>query len=140
MNLEKAANLIKEFEGFRETPYFCPAGKLTIGYGFTKDVHSNDRMTQEEAGKMLNEELLRLAGRVNELVEVPLSENQINALVSFVFNIGIGNFERSTLLRVLNRGWYDAVHRELMRWVYANGEVLGGLSRRRAAESALFNS
>jgi lysozyme len=73
------------------------------------------------------------------LVTVPLSDNQFSALVCFAFNVGVGNFESSTLLRLLNRGWYEQVPAQLMRWNRANGEVFGGLSRRRAAEARLWN-
>lgn len=139
MNLEKAAAIVREFEGLRLKAYYCPAGKLTIGYGHTLGVKEGDTCTKEQAEEWLLEDLQKAADAVRKYVVVTLVENQINALASFIFNVGAGNFRESTLLKNLNRGWYDTIGQELMRWVYAKGEILGGLSRRRAAEAALFN-
>ena len=74
------------------------------------------------------------------MVTVPLNDNQFAALVSFAFNVGVLNLERSTLLRLLNRGWYEQVPAQMMRWNRAAGEAMGGLTRRRAAEAQLWNS
>ena len=131
MNLDKACALVREFEGLRLKAYRCDGNKLTIGYGHTQGVKEGDTCTKEQAEAWLLEDLQKAADAVERYVTVPLSENQFNALVSFTFNVGGGNLKDSTLLKNLNRGWYEQV--------YANGEVLGGLSRRRAAEAALFN-
>lgn len=137
---QEGVNLIKEYEGLHLTPYRCPAGIWTIGYGHTRTVKSGMTITKNEADKLLSDDLQIVARIVQNLVKVPLDENQFAALVSFAFNVGIGNFENSTLLKLLNRGWYDQVPAQLMRWVKSNGEVLGGLSRRRAAEARLWNT
>jgi len=131
--------LIREYEGLHLTPYLCPAKIWTIGYGHTRTVHAGMQITPEQADLLLDEDL-RLAERaVQRLVHVPLGDNQFAALVSFTFNVGISNFERSTLLQLLNRGWYEQVPAQLMRWNRMSGEVMGGLSRRRAAEGQLWN-
>lgn len=149
----KASNncyeLIKAFEGLHAVKsdgtvraYVCPAGKWTIGYGSTKGVRSGMNITKEEAEELLIKDVAVFEAAVNNRVKVPLSQNQFDALVSFVFNLGEGNFAKSTLLRKLNAGDYDAVPSELMRWNKArvNGvlQPLRGLTRRRAAEGALF--
>lgn len=131
-------NLIKEFEELRLTPYLCPAKIWTIGYGHTRTVRSGQLLTPAQADQLLEEDLRLFERAVSRLVTVPLSNNQFSALVCFMFNVGTGNFESSTLLKLLNRGWYEQVPAQLMRWNRANGEVLGGLARRRAAEGRLW--
>ncbi|MGB9154217.1 MAG: lysozyme [Alphaproteobacteria bacterium] len=132
-------DLIKEFEGLHLTPYLCPGKIWTIGYGHTRTVRSGMQITQAQADQLLDEDLRLFERAVSRLVSVPLSDNQFSALVCFSFNVGAGNFESSTLLKLLNRGWYEQVPAQLMRWNRANGEVFGGLARRRAAESRLWN-
>lgn len=131
--------LIKDFEGLHLTPYLCPGKIWTIGYGHTRTVRSGMVITQAQADQLLDEDLGLFERAVSRLVSVSLSDNQFSALVCFTFNIGIGNFESSTLLKLLNRGWYEQVPAQLMRWNRANGEVFGGLARRRAAEARLWN-
>jgi len=131
--------LVKEHEGLRLKPYLCPGKIWTIGYGHTRTVRPGMTITSDQADILLDEDL-RLAGKaVGRLVKVPLTNNQFAALASFVFNVGVANFERSTLLRLLNRGWYEQVPAQLMRWNKVSGETLGGLARRRAAEARLWN-
>ncbi len=132
-------NLIKEFEELHITPYLCPGKIWTIGYGHTRTVYEGQRITAPIAERLLDEDLRLFERAVARLVTVPLSENQFSALVCFAYNVGVGNFESSTLLKLLNRGWYEQVPVQLMRWNRANGEVFGGLARRRAAESRLWN-
>ena len=131
--------LIKEFEGLRLTPYLCPSKIWTIGYGHTRTVEAGLRITPAQADMLLDEDLRLFERAVTRLTRVPLNDNQFAALVCFAFNVGVGNLESSTLLRLLNRGWYEQVPAQLMRWTRANGETLGGLSRRRAAEARLWN-
>jgi lysozyme len=131
--------LIKEFEGLHLTPYLCPAKIWTIGYGHTRTVHAGQEITPQDAEELLSEDLRLFERAVSRLATVSLSDNQFSALVCFAFNVGTGNFESSTLLKLLNRGWYEQVPAQLMRWNRAKGEVLGGLSRRRAAEARLWN-
>jgi len=137
---EAGLAIIKEFEGLVLTPYQCPGRVWTIGYGHTRTVKPGMVITPGQAEQLLLDDL-RLAERaVSRSVEVPLNDNQFSALVAFVFNVGIGNFGRSTLLRLLNRGWYEQVPAQLSRWNRASGEVYGGLARRRAAEARLWNT
>ncbi len=134
----KGLNLVKEFEGFREEAYKCPAGVWTIGYGHTKDVNPDDVVTLNGAEILLIEDLDWSEEVVNQNVVVSLNQNQFDALVSFVFNVGSGNFKKSTLLRRLNNGRFDAIPVELKRWNKGGGKVLKGLIRRREAEGKLF--
>ncbi|MBV8061638.1 MAG: lysozyme [Alphaproteobacteria bacterium] len=131
--------LIKDYEGLHLKPYLCPARVWSIGYGHTRGVYTGMIVTPAEADALLQQDLRLVEPAVQRLVRVPLNENQFAALVSFTFNVGIANLEQSTLLRLLNRGWYEQVPAQLMRWNRARGEVLGGLSRRRAAEARLWN-
>ncbi len=131
--------LIKDYEGLHLTPYLCPAKIWTIGYGHTRTVHSGMQVTPDQADQMLDDDLRLIERAVQRAVQVPLNDNQFAALVSFAFNVGINNFQNSTLLKLLNRGWYEQVPAQLTRWNRANGEVMGGLSRRRAAEAQLWN-
>jgi lysozyme len=132
--------LVKEFEGLHLTPYLCPARYWTIGYGHVRTVRQGMVITQEQAAQLLDDDL-RIAERaVARMVQVPLTDNQFAALVDFVFNVGTPNFERSTLLQLLNRGWYEQVPAQFARWNRAAGEEMGGLARRRAAEARLWNT
>ena len=132
--------LIKNFEGVRLAAYLCPAQIWTIGYGHTRTARPGMVISAEEAGWLLDDDL-KLTGReVERLVAVPLNGNQFAALCCFAFNVGSLNLGQSTLLRLLNRGWYEQVPVQLLRWNRAGGEALGGLTRRRAAEAKLWNS
>lgn len=142
-------NLIKKFEGLHTVtddgmvvPYRCPANILTIGYGHTKGVKRNMKITKAEAEDLLRQDLKVFEAEVKNLVNVPLTQYQFDALVSFVFNLGAANFASSTLLKRLNAGQYEDVPAQLMRWNKArvNGKLqpLTGLTRRRSAEAAVF--
>ena len=95
-------------------------------------------ITQEQAEEMLRDEMAEYEGYVNSLVTVELNQNQFDAMVSWVYNLGGGNLASSTLLKVLNAGDYDGVPAQMMRWNKAGGKVLEGLTRRRQAEADLF--
>jgi lysozyme len=136
---QDGVDLIKEFEGLHLTPYLCPGRVWTIGYGHTRTVRGGMVITEAQADQLLDEDLTLFERAVARLVAVPLSDNQFSALVCFAFNVGVGNLENSTLLKLLNRGWYEQVPAQLMRWNRVNGEVFGGLARRRAAEARLWN-
>lgn len=140
MNIsQKGIDLIKKFEGCRLTAYRCPANILTIGYGHTgSDVVTGQKITQEQAEKLLKSDLLVHCNNVSRMVKVPLTQNQFDALVSFEFNVGYGNFASSTMLKLLNQKKYREAAAQFDRWVYANRKVLAGLVKRRAAEKALF--
>ena len=130
--------LIRHFEGCRLDAYLCPAGVWTIGYGHTKGVKEGETIDQEAAEAFLIEDLEEFEGYVTEMVEVPLSQSQFDALVSWTFNLGPGNLERSTLLAKLNDGLFDEVPGQIKRWTRAGGVILPGLVKRRNAEAALF--
>lgn len=141
------ARMISEFEGFSATLYDDPAGHCTIGYGHlvhrgrcdgSEPAQFRRGLSQEQARRLLRDDARPFGEAVNARVTVPLSQPQFDALVSFVYNLGPGNFASSTLLRRLNAGEYDAVPEELARWVKAGGRTLTGLVRRRAAEGELF--
>ena len=130
--------LIKKFEGCELKAYRCAANVLTIGYGSTKGVKEGDSITQEDADKLLMHEIKEYEGYVNDLVEVDLEQNQFDALVSWVFNLGPAKLKSSTLLKVLNAKDYEGVPAQIKRWNKAGGKVLQGLVRRREAEALLF--
>jgi GH24 family phage-related lysozyme (muramidase) len=131
-------DMIKQFEGFRPNAYICPAGKPTIGYGSTLGVRMGDRITLPEAEALLRREVLRYEKGVRDAVKVPLTSNQFSALVSFTYNVGVGNFQGSTLLKLLNQGNYQGAADQLLLWNKGGGRVLQGLVNRRQAERALF--
>lgn len=136
---EKAIWLIEDFESCQLAPYRCPSGVWTIGYGHTEGVTATSPMiTRDEAVALLDKDIARFERAVNEAVHVPLNQNQFDALVSLCFNIGVGAFRTSTLVRKLNDG-EDAAP-EFDRWNQSKGEVLPGLVRRRDAERKLFES
>ena len=141
MNIGPAGlELIKEFEGCKLTAYLDSVGVPTIGYGHTKGVKIGLRCTQEEADAWLLEDLKDAETCVNGAVTVPLTQNEFDALVSFVFNFGCTKFRCSTLLRKLLDSDYDGAALEFRRWDRAGGQVLAGLTRRRAAEERLFET
>lgn len=135
---QQGVELIKHFEGCRLEAYLCPAGIWTIGYGHTLDVKEGDRVDQEAAEAFLIEDLEEFEDHVQRLVEVDLSQDQFDALVSWTFNLGYGNLAASTLLAKLNDGLYDEVPEQIKRWTRAGGRVLEGLVKRRDAEAALW--
>jgi lysozyme len=134
----RAIALLKEHEGLRLTAYLCPANVWTIGWGHTRRVYPGQRITEEEAEAMLAADLIEAERCVRMNVSVPLNQNQFDALVSFVFNLGCPALRRSTLLRHLNAGDHDKASQQFPRWVHGGGRKLPGLVRRRAAEKNLF--
>ena len=131
-------HLLKFFEGCRLTAYQDSVGVWTIGYGHTKGVYEGMTITQEEADSMLLTELKEYESYVENMVTVELSQEQFDALVVWVYNLGPTNFKNSTLLKKLNSGDYSAVPTEIKRWNRAGGQVLEGLVKRREAEAAMF--
>lgn len=139
----RTLDLIKEFEGLSLKSYLCPAGVPTIGYGNTfypnkTRVKLGETITKDAADEMLILTVNEFATMCLKLVKVPLTENQLGALTSLMFNIGITAFKNSTLLKVLNRRDYNKAANEFLRWNKANGKTLQGLIRRREAERNLF--
>ncbi len=132
--------LIKRFEGFCATVYFCPAGKPTIGYGHVvKPGERFGTLTEAQAIELLRADAEIAAHSVKRFISAPLTQNQFDVLVSFTFNLGGSALETSTLRSLINTGRLEAVPRELNRWVFAKGQRLPGLIARRAAEAQLFN-
>lgn len=130
--------LIKRWEGCRLEAYKCSAGVWTIGYGHTRTARQGLRITQEQAEALLIEDLRVFESAVDDAVVAPLLDNQFAALVSWTFNVGVAAMRSSTLIRKLNRGDYDAVPRELVRWAKVKGKPVHGLANRRAAEAGLW--
>jgi lysozyme len=136
---QNGINLIKHYEQCRLQTYRDATGTPTIGWGHTgKDVRMGMTITQSEADRLLTEDLARFVNAVNTYANVPLSQNQFDALVSFTYNCGEGNLRTSTLLRKLNSKDYKGAAAEFPRWNRSKGKILKGLINRRAAEQALF--
>jgi lysozyme len=138
--LKMCAAFIAKFEGCKLESYKCPAGIWTIGYGHTDKVYDGMRITQEQAEVFLEMDVMFFYKNVNELIKNVCNKNQITALTSFSFNVGMDNFKKSTLLKVIKKtpNNFTAIRKEFMRWVYADGKVLNGLKTRRSAEADLF--
>lgn len=131
--------LIKSFEGLSLTAYTCPAGVLTVGFGSTgPHVKPGMRITEAEADALLSKDLERFETGVESLVTADIGQDEFDSLCSFAFNVGLGNLEQSTLLRLLNRSDYMGAAAQFGKWIYAGKKVLPGLVRRRHAEAALF--
>lgn len=136
---ETGLDLIKHFEGLRLKAYKCPAGVWTIGYGSTgPHVEEGTTITEGWADALLRKDVERFEKGVEELVKVDLAQDEFDALVAFSFNVGLVNLKTSTLLRKLNQGDYASAALEFPKWNKAAGKVLPGLTRRREAESRLF--
>jgi lysozyme len=149
---QKGIDLIKRFEGLITHSYLCPANKLTIGVGHTgSDVKQGMVITEKEAEQLLKRDLRKFEGKLNYCLEhdsVTLNQNQFDACISFIFNLGFSAFIFSTLYKKLKAGDYAGASAEFPKWVYitktVNGERvkirLKGLETRRKAEQELFNS
>ena len=135
---EEGISLIKKFEGCKLEAYLDAVDVPTIAYGRTKDVKIGDICTQQQAEDWLEEELVEYEGYVNEAVKVELTQPQFDSIVSWTYNLGPSNLNRSSMLRVLNASDYDNVPEQIMRWNKAGGRVLAGLVRRREAEAEMF--
>lgn len=141
---KEASDLIKSFEGCKLKAYQCSAKKWTIGYGntFFEDgtpVKIGDAITQEKAEQMFELIANEFAGKVKKLVTINVTANQFGALVSFAYNCGVVNLQKSTLLKKVNANPNDAtISAEFLKWNKAGGKVLAGLTRRREAESKLY--
>ncbi len=141
---DKGLALIKQFEGFSARPYLCPAGVPTIGYGATyypdgRRVTMQDKPVSEaDATAMLRSMLASYEAGVSRYVQVPLTQGQFDALVSFAYNLGLAALKSSTLLRLLNARNYAGAAAQFPRWNRAGGKVLPGLTRRREAERVMF--
>lgn len=147
---DKGVKLVTSFEGCVLKTYLCSAGVPTIGYGHTKDVNMGDVITEEEAILLLKQDLKWCVEVINKHVTADLTQNQVDALISFVFNLGETNFSNSTLLDRINANDdKEVVCKEFLRWNKVRsknekGEVVyipsRGLTRRREAEAELFKT
>lgn len=135
-------DMIKRFEGFRAHTYTDAAGLPTIGYGhrLLNPASFPNGITEEEADSILRADLREAALAVEQMVKVPLTQGQFDSLVDFVFNLGLERFRRSTLLRALNGGRYQAAGEQLLRWDLIGGEQNLGLRARRLAELKLWTA
>ena len=146
MNLDLAAELCRRFEGFRAKPYLCPAGIPTIGYGSTyysdgRKVQLTDpAITEPEARALLMSELQHTyaPGVMRLCPGLAADEAKFNAIVDFVYNLGVGRLQTSTLRRKINAQDWEGAKEQLMLWTRGGGKVLPGLLKRRQAECALI--
>jgi lysozyme len=134
----KGIALITEFEGFRSKAYLCPAGVWTIGYGFTLGVQPGDTITKEQAKRRLARELESYEAAVMRACTNEPNQNEFDALVCFAFNVGAAGMAKSSVIKAHNRGDHQAAARAFSLWNKAGGKVWPGLTRRRAAEAALY--
>lgn len=138
---KRGRDAIKLFEGLRTTAYRCPAGVWTIGYGHTgKDITEGLTISTQRAEVLLMKDLIPIEKGIQELVKVPLTQGQFDALVSFTYNLGLGSLRSSTLLKLLNLRKYTEAANQFERWVYAGNKKLEGLVRRRRKEKEIFLS
>lgn len=139
---QAGVDLIRRFEGCRLDAYPDPGtggAPITIGYGATgPGIELGVVWTQEEAEARLVEDIAQFAGAVERALTVPVSANEFAAMVSLAFNIGAGAFKKSTLLRLVNDGHFEAAAEQFLRWNRAGGREMPGLTRRRQAERQLF--
>lgn len=132
-------DIVKGIEKFRPTAYLpTPKDVPTIGYGHTRGVKMGDTCTLQDGEDWLAADMAHAAASVTHAVSMPLTQNQFDALVSLVFNIGGPQFLASTMLRKLNDRDYAGAAAQFPRWNKQAGKVLKGLTTRRAIERALF--
>ncbi|MEL6494093.1 MAG: lysozyme [Cyanobacteria bacterium J06623_7] len=134
----KGVALIKRWEGCRLTAYQCSAHVWTIGYGHTQGVKRGDKITRRQAERLFLTDIPVYEQIIHQHVTVELNQNQFDALVSFVYNVGETAFKNSTLLKLLNQSKYDKAAKQLFRWVRAGGRRIEGLANRRNEEYQLF--
>ena len=140
-----AADIIKRFEGYSSKPYLCPANVPTIGYGSTMYTNGtrvtmdDPDITEEQADAMLLDTIKGVEKQVKNVLDVKLPAHKLAALISFTYNVGIGNFANSTLLAWINSNPdFSRSPEQFRRWNRGGGKVLNGLIRRREAEVALW--
>ena len=141
---KNGAKLTEQFEGCKLTAYPDPAtggSPWTIGYGHTgPEVHLGLTITQEQAEELLMEDVKKAAATVNTKVTTDITQEEFDALVDFVFNVGAGNFNASTLLKKVNAGDIQGAANEFLKWDMAAGKHMAGLLKRRHAEAEEFLS
>ncbi len=144
---KKGLKLIMDFESFRSHPYHCSAGVSTTGYGTThypngKRVTMHDKpISEKHAREILEYEINTHYGeRTEHYVSSKTTQAQLDSLISFAYNLGVGALKKSTLLKYHNKGKYKAAANEFLKWTHSNGRVLKGLVRRRQDERDLYLS
>ena len=143
---DNGKNVLKAFEGFRAEIYADVGGRETIGYGHClthKEIETGEydrRLSKDEASDLMDRDLINFEIGINQHVKVPLTQNQFDALICFVYNLGLGNLYSSTLLRELNSGNYKKAADEFLRWNHVGGKVCAGVTHRREKERELFLS
>jgi len=143
---ESGLELIKKYEGWRSKPYLCSAARWTIGFGSTWDIDGNavtskhSDITPEQGEYLLIREVRYSEIAIRKLVKTELTANMFSSLCSFIYNVGAGNFQRSTMRMRLNRGLHEEAADEFPKWRKAGGKVIKGLVRRRKQERELFLS
>lgn len=131
------AGTVAYFEGKNNTAYLDPVKIWTICYGETRGVRKGDYRTDEQCLESLAHELVKHDKQMLKYIRVPLTDKEHAAYLSFTYNLGVGAFSKSTLLKKLNQGEFEAACKELDKWVYAGGKKLNGLVKRRAAEKEM---
>ena len=135
----RGVDLIKGFEGLRLEAYLCPAGVLTIGYGHAgPDVEAGQRITSAQAEALLRQDKAWFEAGVSKALTREATQNQFDAMVSLAYNIGLGAFKKSTVLKRFNEGRFNDAALAFMMWTKAGGKQWPGLLRRRADELGLF--
>ena len=140
---QRGIDLIKQFEGYSSKAYPDPAtggAPWTIGYGTTKGVKPGMVITAQQAEKMLRDDVAKFESGVSSLITAPTTQGQFDAMVSLAYNIGLGNFGKSTLLKKHNARCYTCAADQFRVWNRANGKVMNGLTKRRAAEREVYMS
>lgn len=141
MNISEAGiDLIKSYEGCRLVAYRDSVGVWTIGYGHVFGVYESQQISEEEADRLLHVDLEMVEKCLANCVKVDITQNQHDALASFVFNLGCGSLRNSMLLTKLNDMDDEGAAQQFLRWNHAKGQVLAGLTRRREAEAELFSA
>jgi lysozyme len=138
-NLQQAIDIIKQFEGCLLKAYKCPAGVWTCGWGNTINVTEKTVYTQAQADTILLDAVASLAEKVKLLIKREINNNQLCACISITYNIGLGAFRNSTLLKRINSGDFKTASDCFMSWVFINKKESQGLKNRRIAEQKLFN-
>lgn len=135
---QNGIDLIKKYEGCKLQAYYDSVGVLTIGYGHTATTKKGMIISQTKAEELLKSDLKRFEEGVSRLVGLTIHQSMFDSLVSFSFNLGLGNLQKSTLLKKINLGKFEEATVEFIKWNRAGGKVLEGLTRRRNAEKELF--
>ena len=136
----KAFKIIAKHEKFKSRKYFAPEKKYLIGYGFSCSKYKTSHMSKETADRILYKKIKQYDRQIDKLIKVELTSNERAALISFAYNVGIGNLQNSTLLRYINKNKKKAASNQFTLWVHCAGKKLNGLEKRRVEEKQLFLS